>query len=162
MSPHLIFKIISLLVMVVILISILSQKKKSKKAEEQTIEAKKTSFNNSKGEKRVSNMVKITDANYAWFIKEYPYAVICFYDTINKPSKIMLALLSKMAEEYKDLIYMGLYDVYGIGNEIERAQNNIMAMPTFLFFKNGESINKHIGICSEGQMKAYLEEMLAD
>ena len=106
-------------------------------------------------------VVQVTDANFDQFILQNPYAVICFYDKINGPSKFMLPILYEIADEYKDIIYVGLYDVYKAGNEKERARNNITAIPTFLFYKNGEVINKHIGICSAAQLKTNFEETLA-
>lgn len=33
-------------------------------------------------------------------------------------------------------------------------------MPTFIFLKNGKEVDRHIGICSVGDMKAWFEKLL--
>ena len=74
----------------------------------------------------------------------------------------MLPILSDHATDYKDIIKVGIYDVYELGNEIVREANNIMAMPTFLFLRNGVEVARHIGICRKEDMKAWFEELLSE
>lgn len=105
------------------------------------------------------DLTEITDDNYNEFIHDNQCAIVCFYDLISVHSKIMLPVLSDYATEFKDRIKVGIYDVYGIGNETVRENNKITAMPTFLFFKNGLLEKKHIGICRKDDLKKWFEEL---
>lgn len=105
------------------------------------------------------DLLEITDDNYNEFITNNQRAIVCFYDLISVHSKIMLPVLSDYATEFKDRIKVGIYDVYGIGNETVRENNKITAMPTFLFFKNGLLEKKHIGICRKDYLQKWLEEL---
>lgn len=107
-------------------------------------------------------MTELKDDNYESFIANHPLAVVCFYDNIGLPSKMMLNLLSEYADDYKDRIGVGKYDVYGIGNDVVREKLNIMAMPTFLLYKNGDVIKKHIGLCDRDGMKNWFEKILLE
>lgn len=108
------------------------------------------------------DLVELTDSNYDSFISSNPHAVVCFYDLFSAHSKLMLPILSDHATDYKDIIKVGIYDVYELGNEIVREANNIMAMPTFLFLRNGVEVARHIGICRKEDMKAWFEELLSE
>ena len=108
------------------------------------------------------DLIKLTDSDYDKFIADAPYAVVCFYDLFSAHSKMMLPLLAEMATTYKDKVKVGIYDVYGDDNETVRASNNIMAMPTFLFLKQGEIRDRHIGICRKNDLKAWFEELIVE
>lgn len=106
------------------------------------------------------DLVEVTDNSCEKFISDNSSAVVCFYDLFSAHSKLMLPVLSDLATEYKGKVKVGIYDVYELGNETVRAANNILAMPTFIFLKNGKEVDRHIGICSVGDMKAWFEELL--
>lgn len=106
------------------------------------------------------DLTEVSDNNYDEFVADSSFVVVCFYDLFSAHSKLMLPVLSEMAMEYRGKIKVGIYDVYGIGNETVRAANNILAMPTFIFLKNGKEVDRHIGICSVGDMKAWFEKLL--
>ena len=49
---------------------------------------------------------------------------------------------------------------YGDDNEIVRESNNIMELPTLLFYKNGVEIKKAVGIITQENLSACFEECL--
>lgn len=109
-----------------------------------------------------TNLIAVTDSNYDRFLADFPCAVVCFYDLFSAQSKLMLPVLSEIAVGYTDKVKVGIYDVYGLGNETVRASNNIMAMPTFLFLKNGAEVKRHIGICRKEDLNAWYEKLFAN
>lgn len=106
------------------------------------------------------DLTEVSDNNYDEFVADSSFVVVCFYDLFSAHSKIMLPILSEMATEYKGKIKVGIYDVYGIGNETVRVANNIMAMPTFIFLKNGKEVDRHIGICSREDMRGRFDALI--
>lgn len=104
-------------------------------------------------------ITELHDNNYEEFIANHDLAIVCFYDLFRGPSKLMLNLLSEFTEDFQDRIAVGKYDVYGEGNDSIRERLNIMAMPTFLFYKKGTIVQKHIGICERDVMKSWFEEL---
>ena len=109
-----------------------------------------------------TNLIPVTDSNYDKFIADVSCAVMCFYDLFSAHSKLMLPVLSEIAVGYKGKVKVGIYDVYGLGNETLRVSSNIMAMPTFLFLKNGVEVKRHIGICKKEDLRTAFEELLAE
>ena len=108
------------------------------------------------------DLVELTDNSYDSFITSNPHAIVCFYDLFSAHSKLMLPVLSDFATEYKGKAKVGIYDVYDMGNETVRAANNIMAMPTFIFLRDGKEVGKHIGICRREDMRACFDALLAE
>ena len=106
-------------------------------------------------------LIELKDDNYLEFTANHSSVVVCFYELNELPSKLMLNLLSEFAADYKDKIAVGIYNVYGDSNEIIRAKLNIMAMPTFLIYKNGEVTHKHIGLCDRDTMKKMFVDLLS-
>lgn len=106
-------------------------------------------------------LIELKDDDYQEFTANHSNIVVCFYELNNLSSKLMLNLLSEFAADYKDKIAVGIYNVYGDRNEIMRAKLNIMGMPTFLIYKNGEVIHKHIGICDRDTMKKMFVDLLS-
>lgn len=104
------------------------------------------------------SMTELDDNNYNEFIVNNPSAVVVFYD-FQGPSKRMAPLIDECAVNYKDTIAVGLYNLYGICNETVSEKLNIMAAPTFLFYKNGKEIRKHIGFCMPDVIKGWFEEL---
>lgn len=105
-------------------------------------------------------IIRLTDDNYYEVIADNTNAVVCFCDLINGPSKMMLPILLEFASDYKGKIAVGLYDVYAEGCEQVREDNNIMAMPTLLFYKDGVEIRKNIGVTPRNKLRMWFDELL--
>ncbi len=116
--------------------------------------------NNENDSEHNSLIVRLTDDNYYETIADNTHVVVCFCDLINGPSKIMLPMLFEFASDYKGNIVVGLYDVYAEGCEQVRADNDITAIPTLLFYKNGMEIQKNIGMVKKNMLKTLFDELL--
>ncbi len=105
-------------------------------------------------------VLELDDKSFNDAIANFPLLAVCFYD-FNDPSQRMLPILDQLAQEYKDQIMVGLYDVYSLENETVRAEYNIMNMPTFLFLKQGKEVKRHIGVCRKEDVRTLFEELLS-
>ena len=79
-----------------------------------------------------------TDQNVHDIIASGKPVVIDFWATWCGPCQRMTPIVEELAEEYKDTVVIGKYNIEE-ENDLA-AQYRIMSIPTILFFKNGEQI----------------------
>lgn len=86
---------------------------------------------------------QITDENYKEILKSDKLVIIDVYATWCKPCSVIAPILDKLSEEYSEKVLIGKYN---IEDEAELCDKyNILSIPTLLFFRNGEMIDKCIG-----------------
>ncbi len=98
--------------------------------------------------------VTITNENFASLKAGDQPLVVDFWATWCGPCRMVAPIISELAEEYSGKIVVGKCDVEE--NDELAAEFGIRNIPTILFFKNGEMVDKVIG----AQPKAKLEEKL--
>ena len=96
--------------------------------------------------------VTITNENFASLKAGDQPLVVDFWATWCGPCRMVAPIISELAEEYSGKIVVGKCDVEE--NDELAAEFGIRNIPTILFFKNGEMVDKIIG----AQPKAKLEE----
>ena len=96
--------------------------------------------------------VTITNENFASLKAGDQPLVVDFWATWCGPCRMVAPIISELAEEYDGKIVVGKCDVEE--HDELAAEFGIRNIPTILFFKNGEMIDKLIG----AQPKAKLEE----
>lgn len=101
-----------------------------------------------------------TDANVSEIIESGKPAVIDFWATWCGPCNAMSPVVEELAEEYKDKVVIGKYN---IEEESDFAtENRIMSIPTILFFKDGKKAPIRLaGSQSKENLQAKIEELLA-
>lgn len=102
-----------------------------------------------------------TDQNVHEIIASGKPVVIDFWATWCGPCVRMAPIVEELAEEYKDTVVIGKYN---IEEENDLAMKyRIMSIPTILFFKNGEQISslRMAGAQQKADLKARIEELLA-
>jgi thioredoxin 1 len=87
--------------------------------------------------------VTITNENYASLKAGDLPLVIDFWATWCGPCRMLAPTISELAKEYDGKIVVGKCDVEE--NEDLAAEFGIRNIPTILFFKNGEVVDKLIG-----------------
>jgi len=96
--------------------------------------------------------VTITNENFASLKSGSQPLVVDFWATWCGPCRMVGPIISELAEEYDGEIVVGKCDVEDCDDLA--AEFGIRNIPTILFFKNGEVVDKLIG----AQPKAKLEE----
>jgi thioredoxin 1 len=96
--------------------------------------------------------VTITNENFASLKAGDKPLVVDFWATWCGPCRMVAPILEQLAAEYDDKIVVGKCDVEE--NDELAAEYGIRNIPTLLFFKNGEVVDKLIG----AQPKPKVEE----
>ena len=72
---------------------------------------------------------------------------------------MMAPLVEKMAEKYEGQMKIGKLDVE---DSMDIAQKyRVMNIPTFIFFKNGEVVETHVGGMNASELEAKIQQHLA-
>ncbi len=103
-------------------------------------------------------VLEITDSNIKDVLAEGKPVVIDFWAPWCGPCKMMLPIVDELAEEYGDKLIVGKLNVDE--NDETCATYGIMNIPTMLFFKNGELVNRHVGASRKADLQKLFEEIL--
>lgn len=104
-------------------------------------------------------MVKeVTDANFAQVLAEGKPLVVDFWAPWCGPCKMMLPIVDELAAEYEGRINIGKLNVDDNPDTCE--QFGIMNIPTMLFFKNGELVNRHVGASRKADLQQLIDSLL--
>ncbi len=88
--------------------------------------------------------IEITDANFDEIVLKADKPVLVdFWAEWCGPCRMVGPIVAELAQEYKDKVVVGKLDVDN--NPEVSAKLGIRNIPTILFFKNGEIIDKQVG-----------------
>ena len=102
--------------------------------------------------------MEITVQNFDELVNGDKPVVIDFWATWCGPCKKVAPIIEELAEQYKDQVVVGKVDVeeqddlafkFGIRN-----------IPTVLFFRNGEVVDKQIGAAPKAAFEAKIQSLL--
>lgn len=102
--------------------------------------------------------VQITSENFESLKNGNLPLVVDFWATWCGPCRMVAPIISELAEKYDGKIVVGKCDV----EECEdlAMDFNIRNIPTVLFFKNGEVVDKLIGAVSKAKFEEKFDAML--
>lgn len=87
--------------------------------------------------------LQITDATVSDVLQTDKLVLIDFWAEWCGPCKMVGPIIDEIAEEYKDKVVVGKLDVDN--NDETTAKYGIRNIPTVLFLKNGEVVDKVVG-----------------
>jgi len=103
--------------------------------------------------------VEITDANFDELVKQNDKPVmIDFWAAWCGPCRMVGPLVEEISNEYADNAVVGKLDVDKYG--ALSAQFGVRNIPTILFLKGGEVVDKSVGAVPKAQLVAKLEAIL--
>lgn len=102
--------------------------------------------------------VTITKENFAELKAGNLPLVVDFWATWCGPCRMVGPIIDELAKQYDGKIVVGKCDVED--NEDLAAEFSIRNIPTVLFFKNGEVVDKLIGAQSKAKFEEKFEAML--
>lgn len=102
--------------------------------------------------------VTITNDNYKEYVKGDLPLMIDFWATWCGPCRQMSPIVEELAKEYDGKVVVGKCNI----DEAEdiAMQHGIRSIPTILFIKNGEIIDKTVGAVPKSKLVDKLEKIL--
>lgn len=102
--------------------------------------------------------LQITDNNFDELLNSGKPVVVDFWATWCGPCKMIAPFVEELAEEFKEQVEIGKCDVDD--NSDLPGRYGIRNIPTLLFFKNGQLVDKHVGAATKAALKEKVEALL--
>ena len=102
--------------------------------------------------------VKITTENFESYKNGDLPLVVDLWATWCGPCKMVAPIISELAADYDGKIVVGKCDVEE--NDELAAQFGVRTIPTILFFKNGEVVDKFVGATNKATLDAKFQALL--
>ena len=102
--------------------------------------------------------LEITDSNFQEILAEGKPVVLAFWAPWCGPCKMVGPIIDELATEYEGKVIIGKCDVDENGDVA--AEYGIRNIPTVLFFKNGELVDKQVGSAPKSAYVAKIEAIL--
>ena len=102
--------------------------------------------------------VTITNENFSTLKNGNLPLVVDFWATWCGPCRMVSPIISELAEVYEGKVVIGKCDVEE--NEDLAAEYGIRNIPTILFFKGGEVVNKLVGAQSRAKIDEAIQQLL--
>ena len=102
--------------------------------------------------------LEITDSNYKEILAEGKPVVVDFWAPWCGPCKMVGPIISELANDYDGKIVVGKCDVEE--NDDIAIDFGVRNIPTILFFKNGELVDKFVGAASKDKLDEKFKALL--
>ena len=102
--------------------------------------------------------LEITDSNFDELAAQGKPMVVDFWATWCGPCKKIGPYIEELAEQYADSVIIGKVDVDE--NDGLAIRFGIRNIPTVLFFRNGEIVDKQIGAAPKAAFEAKIQSLL--
>lgn len=102
--------------------------------------------------------IELTDENFREIINKYPLVAVDFWAEWCGPCKRMEPVIEQLAAEYSGKAVFGKMNVDQ--NRKVPQKFGIASIPTLIIFKDGEPVDKNIGLVQIGELERKLESYL--
>ena len=102
--------------------------------------------------------IAINQNNFEEVLASGKPVVIDFWAEWCGPCRMIAPIVDELATEYGDKVVIGKCDVEE--NDEITVKYGVRNIPTIIFLKNGELVDKQVGACSKDALKAKIEKLL--
>ena len=105
------------------------------------------------------NVLELTDANFEQEVLQSDVpALVDFWAEWCTPCKMQHPTIEELAGEFAGKVKVGAVDTDA--NRDTAMKFGISAIPTVILFRNGEMVNKFVGLQQKADLKAALQEVV--
>jgi len=102
--------------------------------------------------------LEITDATFEEVLNSGKPVVIDFWAEWCGPCRMVGPIVDELSNEYSEKVVIGKVDVDS--NDEITSKYGIRNIPTILFFKNGELVDKQVGAAQKTVLKEKIDKLL--
>jgi len=102
--------------------------------------------------------VNITDSNFKEFIAKYPYVIVDFWAPWCGPCKMLGPVIEELAGDYKGKVVFAKLNTDE--NQMTAMSLGIMSIPTLIFYKDGQMVDKTMGAVPKPMLEPKVQEHL--
>ena len=102
--------------------------------------------------------LSITSSNFQELLKSDKPLVIDFWAEWCGPCRMVGPIVEELAGEYEGKVNIGKCDVDS--NDAIAAQFAVRNIPTIIFLKNGEIVDKQVGACPKSVLEEKIKKLL--
>ena len=103
--------------------------------------------------------IKVTNENFEALVAESKPLVIDFWAEWCGPCRTIAPIVEELAEEYADRINIGKCDIVDNSDALV-ALYRVRNVPTLVFIKGGQVVDKHVGAISKNDLQAKIDALL--
>lgn len=104
--------------------------------------------------------LEITDANFTEMVnKNEGVSVVDFWAPWCGPCKMISPIIDELHTEYDGKAVIGKVNVDD--NPNTSMEFGVRSIPTILVFKNGEVVNKKVGVASKAELQKMIEDAMS-
>ena len=122
------------------------------------ISSRSDGSNPERQESKLNKPITITDGTFAQTVQKYPLVVVDCWAAWCLPCRMLAPIIGELAKEYAGRVLFGKLNVDE--NRQVAMDNNIMGIPTLLVFKNGELVDRIVGVKPKKALAAQISQYL--
>jgi len=101
--------------------------------------------------------LEITDSNFREYVESGKPLVLDFWAEWCGPCRMVAPIIDQLSTEYADQVNIGKVDVDN--NNDVAAEFGIRNIPTILFFKDGQLVDKQVGAVSKDKIEEKVKAL---